>query len=53
MPRPKSEITDNARMVGIRLTPRQHAMWKELGGPVWLRKLLAQEMEKKYAVPRN
>lgn len=53
MPRPKSELTDSTTRIGVRLTPSQYAMWKELKGPVWLRKLLAQEMEKRRAVSGN
>lgn len=45
MPRPKSEITDLNRMVGIKLTPSQQTKWKELGGAKWLREHLCQQIE--------
>jgi hypothetical protein len=45
MPRPKSEITNNSKNVGIRLTPSQYAKWKEIGGPKWLRHHLAKLMQ--------
>ena len=35
----------NPVMVGIKLTPVQHAKWKELGGPKWLREQLCRQIE--------
>jgi hypothetical protein len=40
MPRPKSEITDSSKMVGIRLTEWQLIEFKKLGGQKWLREYL-------------
>ena len=32
-------------MVGVKLTPVQHAKWKELGGAKWLREQICREIE--------
>lgn len=45
MPRPKSEITKGAKMLGVRLTPSQHEEFKRLGGSAWFRKMLAQSIQ--------
>jgi hypothetical protein len=47
MPRPKSELTSVARTVGVRLIPAHHAEWTRLGGPKWLRQILAQSLKEK------
>lgn len=47
MPRPRSEITDNSKTIGVRLTKAQHEEWKRLGGAKWLRTVLAKSLEKK------
>jgi hypothetical protein len=48
MPRPKSEITGQQGFIGIRLTEAQRKEYKRLGGPAWLRKVLAESINKKY-----
>lgn len=45
MPRPKSDLTDNCKYVGIKLTPSQLAKWHEIGAQQWLRKYLYQLIE--------
>jgi len=40
MPRPKSELTSNTKIVGARLTQEQFKVWRKLGGALWLRKFL-------------
>jgi hypothetical protein len=46
MPRPKSELTDNSKHIGVRLTAGQFQEWKRLGGAMWLRKQLSKSLEK-------
>jgi hypothetical protein len=47
MPRPKSELTDVAKQIGVRLIPAHHAEWKRLGGAKWLRQMLSQSIKDK------
>lgn len=47
MPRPKSELTHDNIHIGVRLTKTQWDEWKRLGGPLWLRKQLANSLEQK------
>jgi hypothetical protein len=47
MPRPKSELTTNPKIVGARLTREQFKEWRKLGGSVWLREYLIQSAEKR------
>lgn len=47
MPRPKSELTKNCKMVGIRLTEANYEQWKLLGGAAWLRTHLTKLADKK------
>ena len=53
MPRPKSELTKNGKMIGVRATLGEHNEFMRLGGTRWLRGLLRasigakQEAEKK------
>lgn len=47
MPRPKSELTDDSKFIGVRLTKAQYEEWKRLGGAKWLRTMLAKSLEKK------
>jgi hypothetical protein len=47
MPRPKSELTDVARQIGVRLIPAHHAEWNRLGGAKWLRQMLSQSIKEK------
>ena len=46
MPRAKSELTKNAKPVGIRLIPRHKAEWDRLGGVKWLREVLQKSIDK-------
>ena len=46
MPRPKSEITDDSKHVGIRLTSAHYNEWKRLGGAMWLRKELSKSLQR-------
>ena len=43
MPRPKSELTQSGRAVGIRLTEWEYQEWKKLGGTKWLRQTLKNQ----------
>ena len=47
MPRPKSELTDVAKNVAVRLIPAHYAEWKRLGGANWLRQMLSQSIKEK------
>jgi hypothetical protein len=46
MPRPKSELTKNGKVVGIRLTESEHQEWIKLGASKWLRALLQKSRQK-------
>ena len=46
MPRQKSEMTKNAKPVGIRLLQRHHDEYKRLGGVKWLREVLQKSIDK-------
>jgi hypothetical protein len=48
MPRPKTELTNNNKTIGVRLTETQYKEWKRIGGAVWLRKQLAQSINQKH-----
>jgi len=47
MPRPKSELTTNPKIVGARLTQELFREWRKLGGAVWLRKYLAEQKQRR------
>ena len=47
MPRPKSEMTSVATTVSARLIPAHYVEWKRLGGIVWLRKVLKENIEQR------
>ena len=47
MPRPKTELTTNPKIVGVRLTQELFKEWRKLGGPIWLRKVLAEHREQR------
>lgn len=49
MPRAKSELTTNPKIVGARLTQELFKEWRKLGGAVWLRKHLAESQKKRIA----
>lgn len=42
MPRQKTELTINPKIVGVRLTQELFMEWRKLGGGLWLRKVLAE-----------
>ena len=44
MPRPPSEITGSSIQIAVRVTSSLKNEFKNLGGAVWLRKLLAQSI---------
>ena len=44
MPRPPSEITGSSIQIAVRVTTSLKNEFKNLGGAVWLRKLLAQSI---------
>ncbi len=44
MPRPPSEITGSSIQIAVRVTNSLKNEFKNLGGAVWLRKLLAQSI---------
>jgi hypothetical protein len=44
MPRPPSEITGSSIQIAVRVTQSLKNEFKNLGGAVWLRKLLAQSI---------
>ena len=48
MPRPKSEITGKQISIAVRVTASQKDAFKQLGGAAWLRKQLADEMQKRW-----
>ena len=48
MPRPKSDITGKQIQITLRVTESQREAYKALGGPVWLRKQLTTELERKW-----
>jgi len=50
MPRPKSELTNVAKNIGVRLIPAHYEEWKKLGGPKWLRQQLAKSIQEKKSV---
>jgi len=47
MPRPKSELTDVTKHVGVRLIPAHYAEWKRLGGVKWLRQMLSESKKQR------
>ena len=47
MPRPKTELTANPKIVGARLTQELFKEWRKLGGAVWLRKYLAENTKRR------
>jgi hypothetical protein len=46
MPRPKSELTDSAVVITVRVTKAYMLEFKRLGGSVWLRQVLADSIRK-------
>jgi len=48
MPRPKSEITGVNLLVAARVTRSMREEFVRLGGAAWLRKMLAQSLERRF-----
>jgi hypothetical protein len=46
MPRPKTEMTKSGKIIAVRATLSEWNEFKRLGSSAWLRKLLAQSLEK-------
>ena len=49
MPRPKSELTNSKKAIGVRLTEWEYQEWIRLGGTKWLRQLLMDSKRKALA----
>jgi hypothetical protein len=47
MPRAKTELTINPKIVGARLTQELFKEWRKLGGAVWLRSYLVESQRKR------
>jgi len=47
MPRPKTELTTNPKIVGVRLTQELFKEWRKLGGGLWLRKYLEEHRKER------
>lgn len=47
MPRPKTELTTNPKIVGARLTQELFKEWRKLGGAMWLRKYLEEHKQRR------
>ena len=43
MPRPKSELTDSGKSMGIRMSAWEHETYMALGGNRWLRAFLKEQ----------
>ena len=53
MPRPKSELTDNAKVISARITQDMFNEWRKLGGAEWLRKVLQESQKGRLNVPKQ
>jgi len=42
MPRPKSEMTNSKKAIGVRMSEWEYQEWKRLGGTKWLRAFLKE-----------
>jgi hypothetical protein len=49
MPRPKSELTNSKKAIGVRLTEWEYQEWIRLGSTKWLRQLLMDSKRKALA----
>ena len=47
MPRPPSELTGSSIQIAVRVTQSLRNEFKNIGGAVWLRKLLAQSIQQR------
>jgi hypothetical protein len=47
MPRPKSELTETEKRIGVRLMQWQYEEWKLLGGTAWLKKTLTESRKQR------
>jgi len=46
MPRPKSEMTNSKKAIGVRMTEWEYQEWVRLGGTKWLRQQLLDSKRK-------
>ena len=46
MPRPKSEMTNSKKAIGVRMTEWEYQEWVKLGGTKWLRQQLLDSKRK-------
>ena len=53
MPRPKSELTDSAKVISARITQDMFNEWRKLGGAEWLRKVLQESQKGRLNVPKQ
>jgi hypothetical protein len=49
MPRPKSELTNSGKTIGVRLSEWEYQEWKKLGSGKWLRQFLMESKKKRVA----
>jgi len=49
MPRPKSEMTNSGRNIGVRMSEWEYQEWVKLGGTKWLRQQLMDSKRKAVA----
>jgi len=47
MPRPKSDLTKNGKLVALRVTDAEHEEYMKLGAGKWFRKFLRESKEKR------
>ena len=47
MPRPKSELTNSQKRIGMRLTQWQYEEWKRLGASKWIKQVLTESYKKR------
>jgi len=53
MPRPKSEMTNSKKAIGVRMTEWEYQEWVRLGGTKWLRQQLLNSKRKQLMVKEN
>jgi hypothetical protein len=53
MPRPPSELTGSQIQIAVRVTKSLRDEFKNLGGAMWLRRLLANSIEQKRIQQNN
>jgi len=47
VPRPKSELTDDVKVISARITQEMFKEWRKLGGAEWLRKTLKESKNRR------